>query len=323
MNIATAEDRAEYEQEIDTMAQLNDQPHALHLLSSKAFANTWGYILLPLVPHPDLLAYVKAALFLGWKENRIWDSFGKAAALQMSTAVADLHAKGKGHGDLKLDNILVSEVAAGSGGTHTFTEASCQELVQTSERWLTRDCPRSKMFQQAIVDLVNDNVPTSFLLFDFGKSAPLLERPTNEPRNMLNVHAIDAHMWTMSLLQLRHATNGLYRQMKTLNGRHFSGDIDLEAFANVLRTIDQIDVMELDGHLKGLATGTEADETFAHILNDIRTPDSRQSRGAPDSDLQGAVNECSKVPKVTLAYCCHNACRGVNAANCEQMCTSR
>lgn len=264
VSLESSSDALEFARETATMELLDGKHNTLELIDKVAIGQ-WGYMLLPLVSHPDLLAYVQAALYLGWSEDSIWQIFGKAAATEVSSAVLHLHANGLGHGDLKLDNILIGELSV----KDVADLPSTAKRSSTLPRWLQRDYKNNKgRIQVAVDDLSNGRVPAHFTLFDFGMSRPL---EAKEEKRTIGVteEEVDVHMWTMTLLQLRYTTDDLYRQMKTLNGRYFSGDVSSDAFHDLLSALAAGNQVGMNKELKKLARGTEADETFGSILDRI------------------------------------------------------
>jgi serine/threonine protein kinase len=262
VSLESSSDALEFARETATMELLDGKHNTLQLIHKVAIGQ-WGYMLLPLVSHPDLLAYVQAALYLGWSEDSIWQIFGKAAATEVSSAVFHLHRNGLGHGDLKLDNILIGELSV----------KDVADLPSTAKRslptWLQRDYKNNKGgIQDAVDDLSNGRVPAHFTLFDFGMSRPLEAKEEKRAKGVTEKE-VDVHMWTMTLLQLRYTTDDLYRQMKTLNGRYFSGDVDSDAFHDLLSDLAEGNQIDMNAKLKSLALGTEAEETFGNILDRI------------------------------------------------------
>jgi hypothetical protein len=204
-----------FEREYLAVEELNGKDHTLEM-TQWVIEDHWGYIMTPAPKHPDLLEYVKAALYLGWEPESIWDVFGYKAARQMSQAILYMNSKGLGHGDLKLDNMFVSEVAPIPeliGGEPSVKKKSKVPI------WLQMDVDDGGPLQIAIDSLQKGVAPSEFTLASFGQSGPLQQK--KESRNSLSVADIDEHMWITSLSQLWDASDELDRQMRSQNLRYF------------------------------------------------------------------------------------------------------
>jgi hypothetical protein len=170
----------------------------------------------------------------------------------VSQGVQLLHTLGLGHGDLKLDNILVTEV------TQSQAVFSRRPRIPVPG-WLEDQIKRDSGLQVAIRDLQNGLLPSHFRLFDFGKANKLEVK--KEAQNDLTRKEVDAFMWTMTVLQLRHATDELKDQMPMLNGRVFVRQMDETRFDNLVETLSLGMWENVDNLLSNVGIQTFVDQS--------------------------------------------------------------
>jgi hypothetical protein len=218
------------EWKLKTMAKLGGKHHTMRL-QEWAIEGKWAYMLMPL-EHAPLLTYVKAALALGWDDSSIWKAFGFKAATEISDAIVYIHSQGLGHGDLKLDNILVSDLSSGNA------LIKAPEATPDLPPWIEMEVAlgdEDGELTNAIKDLKSGRFPAHFDLSDFGMSRSL---KMNDGKNEISMEAVDQQMWTSCLFQLWSATENLYSERKMQNRRHLINDLGPQSeFADLLQDL--------------------------------------------------------------------------------------
>jgi serine/threonine protein kinase len=282
IDIADPRDHETFLNETSTMVKLQGAHNTLRI-ERFDWIDKWGYILMPFVPYPVLLDYVTAALYLGWSEDYIWTLFGATAATEVSQGIQHLHRMGLGHGDLKLDNILVTDLTESRAEFSRLPRAPLHVLPS----WLGDQVNRDSGLQAAIEDLQNGLVPSHFSLFDFGKASKL--EAQQEVQNRLTRKNVDAYMWTMTILQLRHATDALHEQMLALNGRRFARQMDEDKFNNLVETLALGMWEDVDDLLSSAGIQTSSDQS-------VHTERPRRIRMKSSGDRHHVVTDVEELP---------------------------
>jgi hypothetical protein len=199
----------QFARETRLMQNLHGEHHNL-LPYDWATVGRWGYLLTSLPEHPNLATYLTAALYLGWDETSVWELIGRKAAREISDAILYLYRTGMGHGDLRLDHILVEDVSEVS-----YVPSREKRHLTPLPRWLQEEVNKNKGLSVAIDDLSHGLVPEHFILSDFRLAGPQGER--KETGNNLPLVSIDEHMWRESLNQLVHLSDDFHDQMVDQN----------------------------------------------------------------------------------------------------------
>jgi len=191
--------RMQFDKETETMKRLAGKQHTAELLRSANVGDT-GFMLINVPAHPRLVAYVKAAVYLGWISQSILDLFTSRAIKEIGDAISYIHAKGIAHGNLNLGSVFVSELAQGVSVPPTILEKNREFFWQDKPGF--SDVFEERELKVAIEDLRNGRVPAHFVLSDFGMSKSLADMKDMNQDVLEVLDELDGENWLKMWVQL-------------------------------------------------------------------------------------------------------------------------